>query len=36
LSKSESNENSKVDMSATTKRGKKWITEDFQIMRSIC
>jgi len=36
LSKAESNENSKVDMSATTKRGKKWIIEDFQIMKNIC
>jgi hypothetical protein len=25
-----------VDMSATTKRGKKWIIEDFQIMKNIC
>jgi len=35
LSKSESNENSIVDMSATTKRGKKWIGEHFQITKNI-
>ncbi len=35
LSKSESNENSKVDMSAKAKRGKKWIIEDFQILKNI-
>jgi len=34
LSNAESNENSKVDMSATTKRSKKWIIEDFQIMKN--
>ena len=34
LSKSESNENSKVDMSAKAKRGKKWIVHNLVILKN--